>query len=98
MIPLFKGLVWFTNGRRMMERNEAGIYGQSVGKGLSISVRKLATVFQATIYAILACAYEIQMNIGPGKYVFASTARRLRKIFTAPKQRLQWHDSARGVE
>ena len=38
---------------------------------LSISLGKYATVFQVEIYAILACAYEIQMNVRPEKYVFA---------------------------
>jgi hypothetical protein len=30
---------------------------------------KHATVFLAEIYAILACAYEIQMNVRQEKYV-----------------------------
>jgi hypothetical protein len=36
----------------------AGVYGQS-HRRLSFSLGKRATVFQAEIYAILACAYEI---------------------------------------
>jgi hypothetical protein len=31
--------------------------------------RKHATVFQAEVYAILDCVYEIQMNVRPEKYV-----------------------------
>jgi len=42
-----------------------------VERKLSISLGKYATVFQVEIYAILACAYEIQMNVRPEKYVFA---------------------------
>ena len=40
-----------------------------VGRKLSISLGKYATVFQVEIHAILACAYEIQMNVRSEKYV-----------------------------
>jgi ribonuclease HI len=40
-----------------------------LGRRLIISVRMCATVFQAEVYAILACVYEIQMNARPEKYV-----------------------------
>ena len=52
----------------MEEGTTAGVYGQSVGRRLSISLGRYATVFQADIYAILACAYEIQMNGRPENY------------------------------
>ena len=55
-----KGLIWFTDGSKMRERTRAGVYGQLVGRRLSFSLGRYATVFQADIYAILACAYEIQ--------------------------------------
>jgi len=48
-----------------------------VERKLIISLGKHAKVFQVEIYAILACAYEIQMNVRPEKYVFALTARQL---------------------
>ena len=67
--PAVKGFVLFTNGSRMKEGYGAGVYGQSVGRRLSISLGRCATVFQAEIYVILACAYEIQMNVRPEKYV-----------------------------
>jgi len=35
-----------------------------MGRRLTISLGRHATVFQAKIYAILACVYEIQMNAG----------------------------------
>jgi len=35
-----------------METTRAGIYGQSVGRGLSISLGRYATVFKAKIHAI----------------------------------------------
>jgi hypothetical protein len=41
-----------------------------LGRRLSISLGEYAAVFQAEIYAILPCAYEIQMNNRPEKYVF----------------------------
>ena len=47
----------------------AGVNGQTVGRRLSISVGKYGTVFQAEIYAILACASEIQRNLRLEKYV-----------------------------
>jgi hypothetical protein len=49
------GLVWFTDGSRTEEGTGAGVFGQSVNRRLSISLRKYSTVFQAGVYAILAC-------------------------------------------
>jgi hypothetical protein len=46
-----------------------GVYEQSLGRRLSISLAKYATVFQAEIYAILACVYEIQANVRSEKYI-----------------------------
>ena len=40
-----------------------------MGRRPSISQGKYVTVFQAEVYAILACAYKIQMNVRPEKYV-----------------------------
>jgi len=53
----------------MRKESGAGVYGQSVGRRLSFSLGRYATVFQAEIYAILACAYEIQSQNRPEKYV-----------------------------
>jgi len=50
-------------------RTGAGVYGQSVGRRLSFSLGRHATVFQAEIYAILACVYEIQLQNRSEKYV-----------------------------
>jgi ribonuclease HI len=47
----------------------AGVYGQSVNRRLSIPLGKHATVFQAEIYAILACVSEIETQDRPEKYV-----------------------------
>jgi len=43
---------------------------KSVGSRLSISLGKCATVSLAEICAILAYAYEIQMNARPEKYQY----------------------------
>jgi hypothetical protein len=67
--PVVKGFIWFTDGSRMKMGNRAGVYGQSVGRRLSTSLGRYATIFQAAIYAILACAYEIQLYGRPEKYV-----------------------------
>jgi len=64
--PVVKGLVWFTDGSRMDRTGAAG-YGQSVGGRLSISLGWYAKISQAEIYAILACAYEIQLYGRPEK-------------------------------
>jgi ribonuclease HI len=46
-----------------------GVYGQSLGRRLSISLGKHVTVLQAEIYAILACVYEIQSNVTSEKCI-----------------------------
>jgi len=71
--PTVKGLVWFIDGSKMREGTGAGVYGQSMGRRLSFSLGRYATVFQAEIYAILACAHEIQSQNRPEKYVSAPT-------------------------
>jgi hypothetical protein len=67
--PVVKGLVWFTDGSRTTEGTGEGVYGQSVNRRLSISLGKHATVFQAEVYVILACAHEIEAQDQPEKYV-----------------------------
>jgi len=67
--PAVKGLVGYTDGSRTLGGARAIGNGQSLGRRLSISLGEYAAVFQAEIYAILACAYDIQMNNRPEKYV-----------------------------
>jgi ribonuclease HI len=68
--PVVKGLVWYTDASTMQDgRTGAGVYEQSEGMRLSISLGKYVTVFQAEIYAILACVYEIQNTARSEKYV-----------------------------
>jgi hypothetical protein len=60
--PVVKGFVSYTDVSIMQDgKTGAGVYLQSEGRGLSMSVEKYVTVFQAEIYAILACVYEIQI-------------------------------------
>ena len=47
----------------------AGVCGQSVGRRLSISLGKHATVFQAELCVILACVHEIETQDRPEKNV-----------------------------
>jgi len=72
--PVVKWLVWFTDRSKIKEGTGAGVYGQSVGRRLSFSLGRYATVFQAEIYAILACACEIQSQNRPEKYLSAPIA------------------------
>jgi hypothetical protein len=67
--PSVKRLVWYTYGSRTRRGTIAAVYGQSSGIRLSIYPEKYATVFEAEIYAILACEYEILMDVRPEKYI-----------------------------
>ena len=49
------------------QRTGAVVYGQSVGRRLSISLGKHYTVFQAEVHAILACVYENETQDRPEK-------------------------------
>lgn len=62
----------------------AGVYGQFLGSRLNISLRKHATIFQAEMYAILACVNEIQINVRPEKYIgICSDSQAALKAFQA---------------
>jgi hypothetical protein len=67
--PSVKGLVWYTDGSMTRRGTSAAVYGQSSGIRLSIYLEKYATVFQAEICVILACEYEILMDVRPAKYI-----------------------------
>jgi len=75
--PAVKGLVWFTDVSRMREGTGAGVYGHSVGRRLSFSPSRYATVFQAEIFAILACVCEIQSHNRLEKYISALIVKQL---------------------
>jgi hypothetical protein len=67
--PVVKGPIWFTDGSRTAEGTGSGVYGQSADTRLSISLGKHATVYQAEVYAILACVHETETQDWPKKYV-----------------------------
>ena len=67
--PEVKGLVWYTDGSKMKERTGAGVFGQTVRRRFSFSLGRYTIAFQAEIYAILVCVYEIQSQNRPEKYV-----------------------------
>jgi ribonuclease HI len=84
--PAVKGLVWFTDGSRTAEGTGAGVYGQSADSRLSISLGKHATVFQAEVYAILACFHETETQERLEKYVsVCSDSRAALKALQAAK-------------
>jgi hypothetical protein len=59
--PTGKEPVWYTDRSRQQNRTGAGVFGQSLGKRLSICLSRYTTVVKAEdIYAILACLYDIQ--------------------------------------
>jgi len=64
-----KGLVWITDWSKMKDGTGAGVYGQSLKRRLRFSLGKYTTVFQPAIYAILACAYDLQSLNRPEKYI-----------------------------
>jgi hypothetical protein len=61
----------------MREGTRTGVHRQSVGRRLSSSLGRYTTVFQAEIYAILACVYEIQLQNRAGKYTSVLMVKRL---------------------
>jgi hypothetical protein len=67
----------FGDGSRSAEGIGAGVYGKSVGRRLSISLGKHATVFQAEVCAILAYVLETETQTRPEEYVFFLIAIRL---------------------
>jgi hypothetical protein len=54
--PSVKGLVWYTDWSVMGVRAGAGVYGQSARRRPSFPLGRCKTIFQAEIFAILACA------------------------------------------
>jgi ribonuclease HI len=93
--PAVKGLVWFTGVSRTAEGTGAWVYWQSADRRLSISLGKHATVFQAEVYAILACVHETETQDWPEKYVsICSDSKVALKALRLLKQCLLWYDSA----
>jgi ribonuclease HI len=68
-LPAVKGTVWFKAEFKTVEGIGAGFYEQFVGRRLNISLEKHATVFQAEVYAILACVHNTDIQYRPEKFV-----------------------------
>jgi ribonuclease HI len=90
-----KGLIWYTDGSKM-EGTGVGVFGQSIKRRLSFSLGRHTTVFQAEIYAILACVHEIQLQNRPDKYIsICSDSQAALKGFRPSERCLPWSISAR---
>jgi len=83
--PMVKGLIWFMDGSRTAEGTRLGVYGQSVNRRLSIPLGKHATVFQAEVYAILACVQETETQDRPEKYISFAPSQAALKALQAAK-------------
>jgi hypothetical protein len=64
-----KGLVWYTDGSGTQGGGQGPESMGSPRVGGSVSLEKYVTVFQAEIYTILACVYEIQADATSEKYI-----------------------------
>jgi hypothetical protein len=67
--PNVKGHVWFTDGSRMREGTGAGVFGQPKGRRLSLPLGRYTTLFQAKVFAILACAHDIKNHGTSEKHI-----------------------------
>ncbi|KAJ8941193.1 hypothetical protein NQ318_008652 [Aromia moschata] len=52
-------IIWFTDGSKIGDKAGAGVYGKTTRTKLSFALGSYASVFQAEIYAILACGMKI---------------------------------------
>jgi len=78
----------------MKEGTGASVSGQIVRR-FSFSLGRYTTVFQAEIYAILACVYEIQSQNRPEKYVSICSDTQVALRALQAIERLLWFVSAR---
>ena len=67
--PAIKGLACYKDWSKVRDGTGASVCGPSVGRRLSFSLGRYATVFQAEIYVILACAHEVQSRSRTERYV-----------------------------
>jgi hypothetical protein len=93
--PSVKGHVCFTDGSQMRVGTVVGVYGQLKGRGLSFPLGRNATVFQAEVFAILACAHDIQSHGTPEKHVSALTVWRPSRLCGLLEQCPHWFANVR---
>lgn len=63
------GIIWFTDGSKIGDKAGAGVYGKTTRTRLSFALGSYATVFQAEVYAILACGLENLKRVPKGKTI-----------------------------
>ena len=106
--PVVKELFRFADGSSIKEGTGAGVYGQSVGRRLSISLGRCATVFHAEIYAIWLMLMKFKQMVDQiNMRVFALTVttfplvrqcqKTLNNISTRHKVGLYWVPGHAGV-
>jgi ribonuclease HI len=93
--PEVKGLVWYTDGSKMKEGTGAGFFGQSVKRRLSFSLGRHTTVFQAEIFAILACVYETFNRSEKYISICSDSQAALKALKAVSERRLLWFASVR---
>jgi hypothetical protein len=96
IVPLGKrGLIWYTDGSKMNEGSEAGVYGQGMRQRFSFSLGQYATVFQAEVYAIEACTDEnIKRGYCNRNIYILSTVKLQSKHLTIVKSTSNWSGTA----
>ncbi|KAJ8935693.1 hypothetical protein NQ318_022898 [Aromia moschata] len=82
------GIIWFTDGSKIGDKAVAGVYGKTTRTKLSFALGSYASVFQAEIYAILACGMEI-LKTAP--------KRRTIQICTDSQAALMAIESSKGI-
>ncbi|XP_073978772.1 uncharacterized protein [Rhodnius prolixus] len=80
--PVVGDSMWYTDGSKMEEGVGAGVYGVKPKCSFSVSLGKLATVFQAELAAIRFCATEIEGRgiINSKVVIFSDSQAALRAI------------------
>jgi hypothetical protein len=94
--PSVKGHIWFTDGSRMRGWGTgAGVYGQPVRRRLSLPLGRYATVFQAEVFANLACAHDIKNHGTPEKHVTALIVWRPWRLSGLSEKHPHWFANVR---
>jgi hypothetical protein len=78
--------VWYTDGCRTQRGAGTVVYGASLDGRFNISLGRYeyVTLFQAKIYVILACVYEIQINVTLEKHkIVCSDSQAALKVLQA---------------
>jgi hypothetical protein len=94
--PSVTGRVCFPDGSWMRGGGtRAGVLGHPQGKGLSFPLGRYATVFQAKVFAILACVHDIQSHGTPEKHIFSLIVWQPSRLWGLLEQRPHWFANVR---